>query len=158
MSQRRRFTLVSVSDHDHGRLTVRLSEAVRFLEDQHRGVLATIRTNGMPQVSNVMYSVIDGEIWISVTADRAKTGNARRDPRAVLHVTTPDFGSYVAVECDVSLSQTAGDTSDVVLADLRRLYRSMAGEHPDWEDYDRAMVGDRRLVMVLHPLRAYGMT
>ena len=136
---------------------MRLSEAVRFLEDQHRGVLATIRANGLPQLSNIMYSVIDGEVWISVTADRAKTSNARRDPRAVLHVTTSDFGSYVGVECDVTLSLTATGGGDPVLADLRRLYRSMAGEHPDWEDYDRAMINDQRLVMVLHPLRAYGM-
>lgn len=136
---------------------MRLSEAVRFLEDQHRGVLVTIRSNGLPQVSNIMYSVIDGDVWVSVTADRAKTSNARRDPRAVLHVTTPDFSSYVGVECDVSLSPTAAMTGDSVLADLRRLYRSMAGEHPDWEDYDRAMINDQRLVMVLHPLRAYGM-
>ena len=138
-------------------MTMRLSEAVRFLEGQHRGILATIRSNGLPQLSNIMYSVIDGDIWISVTADRAKTGNVRRDPRVVLHVTTADFGAYIAVECDVSLSGIARQPSDTVLADLRRLYRSMAGEHPDWDEYDLAMIDDQRLVMVLHPLRAYGM-
>lgn len=138
-------------------MAMRLSEAVRFLEDHHQGILATIRSNGLPQMSNIMYSVIDGDIWISVTEGRAKTGNARRDPRAVLHVTTPDFGAYVAAECEVSLSQTARHPTDTVLADLRRLYRTMAGEHPDWDDYDRAMIDDQRLVMVLHPLRAYGM-
>jgi hypothetical protein len=37
------------------------------------------------------------------------------------------------------------------------LYRSMSGEHPDWDEYRRAMIKDERLVLTLHPERAYGM-
>ncbi len=37
------------------------------------------------------------------------------------------------------------------------LYRSVAGEHPDWDDYRRSMVDERRLVLSVRPERAYGM-
>jgi len=37
------------------------------------------------------------------------------------------------------------------------LYRAVLGEHPDWDDYRRAMVADKRVVIRLRPTHAYGM-
>jgi hypothetical protein len=51
----------------------------------------------------------------------------------------------------------ASDPGDAAVAELIEVYRDIAGEHPDWDDYRRAMVADRRLVIRLHVNRLYGM-
>jgi PPOX class probable F420-dependent enzyme len=136
-----------------------VSEAAlrRLVESSKRGVLVTLKRDGRPQLSNIIYAVDDGVVRISVTDDRAKTRNLRRDPRASLHVTSDDFWSYAVVEGDVELSPVASDPSDDTVEELMGLYRDMQGEHPDWDDYRAAMVRDRRLVVRLPISRIYGM-
>jgi PPOX class probable F420-dependent enzyme len=136
-----------------------VSEAAlrRLVESSKRGVLVTLKRDGRPQLSNIIYAVDDGVVRISVTDDRAKTRNLRRDPRASLHVTSDDFWSYAVVEGDVELSPVASDPSDDTVEELIGLYRDMQGEHPDWDDYRAAMVRDRRLVVRLPISRIYGM-
>ena len=135
-----------------------MTDAMEFVADRQKGVLATIRRNGRPQLSNIVYAVLDDEIWISVTDDRAKTHNVRRDPRASLHVTSEDFWSYVVVEADAELGPLAEEPGDAGTVQLRELYREIRGEHHDWEEYDGAMIGDRRRVLTLHPRHTYGKT
>ena len=135
-----------------------MSDPMEFVAARNKGVLATIRRNGRPQLSNIVYGVFDGEIWISVTDDRAKTHNVRRDPRASLHVTSEDFWSYVVLEAHVELGPLAEEPGDAGTMQLRELYREIRGEHHDWEEYDRAMIDDRRRVLTLHPSHTYGMT
>jgi PPOX class probable F420-dependent enzyme len=129
----------------------------RLLDTSKRGVLVTLKRDGRPQLSNIIYAVADDVVRISVTADRAKTKNLRRDPRASLHVTSADFWSYVVVEGDAELSEVATDAHDAAVEELVELYRAMQGEHPDWDDYRQAMVRDRRLVVRLPIERLYGM-
>ena len=134
-----------------------LDRALAFAADRSRGVLLTLRSNGRPQASNIVYALgDDGVVRISVTDDRAKTANLRRDPRASLHVTSDDFWQFVVVEADAELSAVASEPGDDTCRELRDLYRAVSGEHEDWDDYDRAMVRDRRLVVRLRPERAYG--
>src|SRR4051794_7636855 len=71
------------------------------------GVLATIKRDGRPQLSNVGYAWDDGLVRVSVTADRAKTGNLRRDPRVGLHVSSRDFWTWVVVEGTAELTAVA---------------------------------------------------
>ena len=135
-----------------------LDRALQFLSDHAKGVLLTIRSNGRPQASNIVYAVDDeGVVRISVTDDRAKTANLRRDPRASLHVASEDFWQYVVVEADAELTPVTTEPGDLASRELRLLYRAVSGEHDDWDDYDRAMIDQRRLVVRLHPIRAYGM-
>ena len=135
-----------------------LDHALSFVGVRNRGVLATIKGDGRPQLSNIMYALgDDGAIRISVTTDRAKTANLRRDPRASLHVTTDDFWAYVVVEGDVELSAVAAAPDDAAVEELIAHYRHLQGEHDDWDDYRRAMVDDGRLVARLRPVCAYGM-
>ncbi|HEY1622719.1 MAG TPA: PPOX class F420-dependent oxidoreductase [Streptosporangiaceae bacterium] len=131
-----------------------------LLGSRHQGVLVTHRSNGWPQLSNVTYAWFPDEqvIRISVTDDRAKTRNLRRDPRASFHVTTDDFWSYVVVDGEATLSEVAQDPHDAAVEELIKLYRAAQGEHPDWDDYRAAMVRDRRLVVRVPAERAYGMT
>ena len=129
----------------------------RLLDSSKRGVLVTLKRDGRPQLSNVIYAVADDVVRVSVTDDRAKTKNLRRDPRASLHVTSDDFWSYVVVEGVAELSPVAADPDDPTVDELVDLYRAMQGEHPDWDDYRAAMVRDRRLVVRLRIDRLYGM-
>lgn len=135
-----------------------LATALEFVADRHQGVLTTLKADGRPQLSNIAYDAgADGVIRISVTDGRAKTANLRRDPRASLHVTRDDFYAYVVVEALAVVTPVAAKPGDATVDELVEYYRAVAGEHPDWDDYRRAMVADRRLVVRLHPDRAYGM-
>lgn len=135
-----------------------LSEALDFMRARHHGVLTTIKRDGRPQLSNVTYVVgDDGRIRVSVTDARAKTKNVRRDPRASLHVAQSDFWAYAVVECDVELLPVAADPHDATVDALVDYYRSVMGEHGDWDDYRRAMVDEGRLLLLLTPVHAYGM-
>ena len=121
-------------------------------------VLATLKRDGRPQLSNVTHHYDPDRrlIRVSVTADRAKARNLERDPRASLHVTSDDFWSWVVVEGDADLSAVAQREDDETVEELVDLYRALAGEHPDWDDYRRTMVRDRRRVVRLPVGRVYG--
>ncbi|MEU3415836.1 MULTISPECIES: PPOX class F420-dependent oxidoreductase [unclassified Streptomyces] len=129
-----------------------------LLSEGHGGVLVTLRRDGRPQLSNVSHAYYPEEriIRISVTDDRAKTRNLRRDPRASYHVTSGDRWAYTVAEGTAELTPVAADPADGTVAELERLYRDVLGEHPDWDDFRAAMVRDRRLVLRLHVERAYG--
>ncbi len=96
-------------------------------------------------------------VRISVTDDRAKTKNLRRDPRASLHVTRDDFFAYVVLEGEVALSPVAAATGDAVVGELVEMYRTARGDHPDWDEFRTEMVKQSRLVATLTATRAYGM-
>ncbi|MDN3025297.1 PPOX class F420-dependent oxidoreductase [Streptomyces sp. S.PB5] len=129
-----------------------------LLSEGHGGVLVTLKRDGRPQLSNVSHAYYPDEriIRVSVTDDRAKTRNLRRDPRASYHVTGADRWAYTVAEGTAELSPVAEDPYDDTVEELIRLYRDVLGEHPDWEDYRAAMVRDRRLVLRLKVERAYG--
>jgi len=129
-----------------------------FVAENRWGVLATLRRNGRPQLSNVgyAYDTDAGIIRISVTADRAKTRNLAADPRATLHVTSKDFWTWVAVEGTAELTPVAADPGDATVDELVTYYRGTAGEHENWTAYRAAMVSERRLVVRLRPEHTYG--
>jgi PPOX class probable F420-dependent enzyme len=131
---------------------------LEFVAEHRWGVLATVKSDGRPQLSNVGYSY-DPEaqlIRVSVTADRAKTRNLERDPRVTLHVASKDFWTWVAVEGTADLTPVAGDPHDATVEELIAYYRGISGEHPDWDEYRAAMVADRRLVVRFRPEHTYG--
>lgn len=123
------------------------------------GVLATIKRDGRPQLSHVNYALYRDEasVRISVTDDRAKVRNLRRDPRGSLFVSSPDGWSYAVLEGTVELSAVAQSADDAAVDQLMALYRDIRGEdHPDWDDYGQAMVRDKRLVATLRIEHTYG--
>jgi len=135
-----------------------LTAALDFARARRNGVLVTLKRDGRPQLSNIAYFVEPaGTISISVTDGRAKTANVRRDPRVSLHVSRDDFYAYVVIEGEAQLTPTAADPHDATVDALVGYYRAVAGEHPDWDDYRRAMVADRRCLLSITPGHAYGM-
>jgi len=122
-------------------------------------VLATLKRDGRPQLSNVSY-YFDPRgvaIQVSVTEARAKTRNLRRDPRASVHVRSDDGWAYAVAEGDAVLTPPAASPDDDTVEGLIALYRNIAGEHPDWDDYRSAMVQDRRVLLTMPISHLYGM-
>jgi len=129
-----------------------LDRARPFLKVRHDGILATIKRDGRPQLSNILYFLDeDGRIKISVTQTRAKTLNLRRDPRASLHVQGRDRYEYLVAEGAARLIE-----GDGLAEALRHYYRKVRGDHPDWAEYDAAMVKEQRLLLSISVERAYG--
>jgi PPOX class probable F420-dependent enzyme len=128
-----------------------LDDAREFIRAQHRAVLATMRRDGTPQLSPVTCGVDDsGAVVVSTRDAAAKTKNARRDPRAWLCVFTDGFfGRFVQVEGSV----TVVDLPDA-MPGLIDYYRSVSGEHPDWDDYRAAMEREQRVLLRLELTRA----
>lgn len=120
-------------------------ETLDFLGGHHRAVLVTRRADGdRLQMSPVVCGLDDtNRVVISVTQDRAKTNNIRRDPRVSLCVLDDGFfGGWVQVD----------GTAEIVdlpeaMAGLEDLYREVSGEHPDWDEYRAAMERDRRCLI-----------
>jgi PPOX class probable F420-dependent enzyme len=135
-----------------------LSSALDFARTHSHSVLVTIKRDGRPQLSNVAHHTYeDGLIRISITADRAKYHNLKREPWAALHITREDFYAYVVLEGDVELSPVATEGDDATLEELVSYYRDIRGEHDDWDAYRASMVADRRAMVRFRPTRAYGM-
>lgn len=123
------------------------------------GVLATIKRDGRPQLSNVAYHFDPHGVVVrvSVTEPRAKTRNLRRDPRASLMVSSDDGWAYAVAEGEAQLTPPALDPGDDTVEALIGLYRNISGEHPDWDEYRQAMVTDRRVLLTLPIAHLYGM-
>lgn len=135
------------------------SKLLTLVTEHNLGVLATLKRDGRPQLSNINYHFDPGSsiVKISVTDDRAKVRNLRRDPRASLFVSSRDGWSYTVCEGDVELSAVAADVHDAAVEELVELYRLVRGEeHPDWAEYRQAMVDDLRLVARLRVRHTYG--
>ena len=130
-----------------------------LIADNSLGVLATIKRDGRPQLSNVTYHLDPRALTIdvSVTEPRAKTRNLRRDPRASLLVSSEDGWAYAVAEGTAMLSEPAASPDDDTVESLITLYRKIAGEHPDWDEYRRAMVVERRVLLRLPIHHLYGM-
>lgn len=134
-----------------------LEEALALIAGQRLGVLVTLRGNGRPQTSNVVYAVRDQQIRVSLTEGRAKTRNLQRDPRGTLHVSLPDGSAWAAVEGTAELSPVTTTPGDATGQALAELYTAIAGsQHPDWDTYHQAMVDERRLLLTLSVTHGYG--
>ncbi|MFV2179515.1 PPOX class F420-dependent oxidoreductase [Actinomadura sp. LOL_016] len=109
---------------------------LEFLRPRHRGVLVTVRSGGSPQMSPVTCGVDgEGRIVVSTYPDRAKARNARRVPPVSICVLSDDWdGPYVQVDGRAEVLDMPE-----ALDGLVDYYRCIAGEHPDWDDYRRAM-------------------
>lgn len=119
-------------------------EAREFLLAHHHGVLATYRRDGRPQLSPVGATLdAEGRVIVSTREPAMKTRNLRRDPRVSLCVLTDGFyGGFAQVEGTAEIVE-----QPAALELLVDYYRRMAGEHPDWDDYRRAMVEERRVLV-----------
>ncbi|MFJ2112026.1 MULTISPECIES: PPOX class F420-dependent oxidoreductase [unclassified Streptomyces] len=134
------------------------SDPYTLLAESRLGVLATIKSDGRPQLSPVMpsYDRAAGVIRVSTTAGTAKIANLRRDARATLEVTSADGWTWAAVEGTVTLTGPGTDPDGPEVQALVDYYRDVAGEHPDWDEYRSTMVSDRRVLLTMTVDKVYG--
>jgi len=133
-----------------------LSRALEFAWGRRNAVLTTLRADGRPQQS-VVFFVADGDrFMISITDNRAKTRNLRRDPRAAFFVFGDDAFTWVSLDGTVELTDVARRAGDEVADRLVDYYRRGNGEHEDWAAYRQAMVDDQRLVATFTATSATG--
>lgn len=121
-----------------------VTEAREFLRTHHRAVMHTYREDGSPQLAPVVVGVDgDGFAIVSTSASSAKAVNLERDPRTSLCVFTDGFfGPWLRID----------GTAEVVrlpeaMEPLVDYYRRLSGEHPNWDDYRRAMEEERRVLV-----------
>jgi PPOX class probable F420-dependent enzyme len=106
-----------------------------FLRERHQGILATTRSDGRPQLSPVTYGVDgEGRITVATYPQRAKARNLRRDPRASVCVLSEGWDPWIQVDGTAEVI----DLPDAI-EPLVEYFRSISGEHPDWDDYREAM-------------------
>ena len=129
-----------------------------LLAGSRLGVLATIKSDGRPQLSPVtpFYDRDAGVIYVSMTEGRAKTANLRRDPRAALEVTSADGWSWATADGTATLIGPGTDPHGPEVEALVDYYRKAAGEHPNWDEYRSVMVSDQRVLMKLAVEKVYG--
>lgn len=121
-----------------------------FVATRHRWVLATTRSDGRPQMSLVSGGLTaDGELAVSTYPERAKARNVRRNPQVSVLVMGDEFNS---AWCQVDGVARVVDMPEAVDG-LVAYYRSISGEHPDWDDYRRAMVEQGKSVILVEPTR-----
>ncbi|MCU1458931.1 MAG: class F420-dependent enzyme [Actinomycetia bacterium] len=127
-------------------------EAARdFLRVHHRAVLATRRADGSPQMSPIVCALDEeGRVMISTREPALKVKNVRRDPAVSLCV-LPDgfYGQWIQVDGTAEIVPLP-EAMDLLV----ELYRSISGEHDNWDDYRAAMVRDRRCIVRITPTRA----
>ncbi|MFB9466299.1 PPOX class F420-dependent oxidoreductase [Streptomyces cinereospinus] len=129
---------------------VSLDELLDFVRPRHRALLITRRADGSPQASPLTCGVDDsGRIVVSTYPERAKTRNARRDPRVSVLVLSDDWnGPWVQVDGTAEIVDAPDSVEPLV-----EYYRNIAGEHPDWAEYRQAMVRQGKSVIRITPLR-----
>lgn len=124
--------------------------ALDYVRENTNAVLATTRGNGTPQMSPVTLAVVDDAVVMSTRETAYKTKNLRRDPRCWLCVFPRNFfGDWVQLECQAEIISGPG-----ALEPLVEYYRTLRGEHPDWDEYRQAMVTDHRCLVQFHILSA----
>jgi PPOX class probable F420-dependent enzyme len=133
-----------------------LDRALEFAAGQRNAVLTTLRADGRPQQSVIFFAADGDRFTISITDDRAKTRNLRRDPRGALFIKGGDPFTWVSLDGHVELSAVAAAPDDAVVDQLVAYYRTGNGEHENWPEFRQTMVDDRRLVATFVATSATG--
>jgi len=116
----------------------------------------TFRKDGRPQMSLVTAGRVGDALAFTTRRRNAKAHNLMRDPRCALMLTSPDLRSYAVLDGDAEVQGADNTDADVLRLRLREVYRASASkEHPNWDEYDAAMLQQQRVAVVLKPSRIY---
>jgi PPOX class probable F420-dependent enzyme len=128
-----------------------IEQARAFVRENHRAVMATRRASSDPQLSPVLCSVdAEGRVCVSTRETALKVKNLRRDPRVSLCVLNDGFfGEWVQIDGTAEIVSLP-EAMDLLV----EYYRSLAGEHPDWDEYRAAMERESRVLVRIGIQRA----
>jgi len=134
-------------------------EALPFLRKNHKGVVSTNRPDGSTHSSIVVCGIYqDKPTFVSVYPKSQKIMNLRRNPNCTLVSVTGDWRNYAVIEGTASMMDY-NDTEPVLMrSKLREAYMACSDTpHPDWEEYDEAMIRQKAVIVTLRPVRVYGL-
>jgi len=134
-------------------------DARPFLQRHHRGVITTHRANGSAHASIVVCGAYQGHAaFVIVRGSSVKARNLRRNPRCTVLAVTDDWRQWVSVEGEAQLFDARNTEAEKLRVMLRDLFRACGDkEHPDWEEYDRAMRAQDAVIVLVRPERVYGL-
>ena len=133
-------------------------EARPFMEENHRGVITTFQANGAGHSSIVVVGAYQGNAaFVIVHGSSAKAKNLRRDPRCTVMSVTEDWRTCAVVEGQATLMDYRNTDKEKMRVELREVFRACGDkDHPDWEEYDQAMVEQDAVIVLVKPDRVYG--
>jgi PPOX class probable F420-dependent enzyme len=129
-----------------------------FLQRHHRGVISTYRPNGAMHASVVVCGTYQEQAaFVIVRGKSVKARHLRRDPRCTVLAVTEDWRSWATVEGTAQLFDYANTDAETMRRMLREVYRACGDkDHPDWEEYDRAMRQQDAVIVLVRPEKVYG--
>ncbi len=127
-----------------------IADGLDYVRNNSRAVILTTRANGAPALAPVTVAVVDERLIMSTRETAYKVGHLRRHPDTSLCV-FPDkwLGRWVQLNCRATVTSLPDAMETLV-----EYYRTLRGEHPDWDDYRRAMVDDQRCIVTFEILSA----
>tara|TARA_B100000676_G_C18050647_1_gene830930 strand:+ start:853 stop:1275 length:423 start_codon:yes stop_codon:yes gene_type:complete len=130
-----------------------------FLESNHRGVITTNRPDGSSHSSIVVCGLYNQQpVFVSVYPKSQKIKNLRRDTRCTFLSVSPDWREWVTVEGKASLVGYDNTPHEEMRKLLRKVYMCCSDtEHPDWTEYDEAMVEQEAVIVTVTPEKVYGL-
>jgi PPOX class probable F420-dependent enzyme len=133
-------------------------EPIDIIAGTKDGVLATIKRDGHPQLSNILYVWDPAErvVRITTTADRLKARILRKRPAAALYVAGGHFFQWAVAEGEAEVSDESRTPGDAVGRELLPLYEALIGPQ-DPEELFPKLVEERRVLITLRVTHIYGM-
>ena len=130
-----------------------------YLETHHRGVIATRRPNGATHSSIVVCGAYKGHAaFVSVYPGSQKIRNLRRDPNCTVLAVAENWRQWVSVEGQATLFDYGNTEAEEFRVMLREVYMACSDtEHPDWDEYDQAMIDREAVIVLVTPERVYGL-
>ncbi|MDA0999850.1 MAG: TIGR03618 family F420-dependent PPOX class oxidoreductase [bacterium] len=129
-----------------------------FMEKNHRGVITTYQPDGAAHASIVVCGAYQNQAaFVIVRGKSKKLKNLRRDPRCTVLCVAESWRSWVSIEGQAKLFGYGDTDAEELRVLLREVYRACGdADHPDWEEYDRAMVDQGGVAVLVPPQRVYG--
>lgn len=135
------------------------NDVLPFFKTHKRGVIATRRPNGATHSSIVVCGAYKGNAaFVSVYPRSQKIRNLRRDPNCTVLSVRDDWRGWVSVEGQATLIDYDNTDAEEMRVLLREVYMACSHtEHPDWEEYDQAMIDQEAVIVLVKPERVYGL-
>lgn len=138
---------------------MQFEDARPFLEQYHRGIVTTHQADGAAQSSIVVCGAHEGQAaFVAVYGKSKKVSNLRRDSRCTVLAVTEDWRSWVTVEGEAQLFDYTNTEQEKMRVMFRDIFRACGDrDHPDWEEYDQAMIDQQAVAVLVRPQRVYGL-
>ena len=133
-------------------------DARPFMEKNHKGMVTSLRPDGTAQSSIIVCGAYeDCAAFVIVRGWSVKLRNLRKNPQCTVLYVTPDWRTWVSVEGKARLFDYENTEKEEMRVMFREVFRACGdSDHPDWEEYDQAMIDQGAVAVLVTPERVYG--